>query len=164
MKNWKPLNFHIEYENGTEHLVRQDNGYIAQFEMHERIHGGWWARKHNVNNTIRWFDNNTLYGNPISLSSIFTIDENAIRPRHGTSDALPVSISGDWTWDDPEITTSTLEVTSVNPRRRSVTVTAPSSELQRRREQSEVERRRLEEERNRPRRPWDRVRNFFGND
>lgn len=141
---------------------------------------------------VQWTtDTARMWGEPLNLSSIFTIDETATRPRRGTSDPLPVSISGDWTWEDPFVVNeeNTLRVTNVNTTARSVTVDRDilrgvrshqeemnrimqqqaeallhRNEMERRAAQSQADARRREEERTRQRRPWERARNFFGLD
>lgn len=199
---------HLFLENGGEKHIYQ-NGRPNEFELNNKTNGSPWVRVRKPSEyRVQWTSGSSMmWGEPLNLSSIFTIDENAIRPRRGTSDPLPVSISGDWNWEDPfisdEESVGGLRVTEVNTSNRSVTMETTSgvalremqsreqlaqrfpshrdhvrahqevinqmaarhmNEMQRREEQRQADRERLEAERTRQRRPWERVRNFFGRD
>jgi hypothetical protein len=182
---------HLYNEDLSEKHLYQNNAPNSSpwnwgdynLELHNKAHTNapWVKVFKPVEHTIRWNNETTMtWGEPINLSSMFTIDEAAIRPRRGAS--LTAT-----TIDEASQFLGGLNVVEVNRPSRTITVSHADhvrshqemlntqalaasmqlqheSEMARRAAQRETDRRRQEEERNRQRRPWERVRNFFGRD
>jgi hypothetical protein len=127
MKKWKPLILHIQYESGPEQLIRQDSGYVSDFELHQRDANinPYWTRVYNKTSTIRWqdfyADTRMFYDNSnttvtFSNPGIFTLGDS-IQPRRSAQIV-----------DEARSFLGGLEVTEVNTRGRTITVSNSTPE------------------------------------
>jgi hypothetical protein len=118
MKKWKPLMLHIEYESGPEQLIRQDSGYAAPFELHQRDanRNPYWTRVYSRTSSLRWqdfmVDTSMFYSNEgglrveavdsssgtvtFSNPGLFTIGDPTIqlRPGHTITATRPEPVQG----------------------------------------------------------------------
>jgi hypothetical protein len=181
------MRLHITYEDKREFLTQQSMGFypqvlssgevrgvrrVSEFDTHTRISPDHWWTKLEKKNKMEGdvvFRTHSLYGMPVGINTL----------SYGGMSSL---------YQAPEPNgirrSATMQVTSVDHNDRSISIQAIErrqqieqlqrehrrhvqahqehmDEMSRRQRQAEEERARLEEERNRPRRPWERVRNFF---